>query len=112
ELVPDQVREVRLRHRPEEDARLAGLDVEAELSLAQPLRDLLRLLEALRLAQRAPGVHLLELLDAGGRRRLREVSREQEVAGVAARDVDDLAAQAERVDVFSEDDLHLSWLVG
>ena len=49
ELVPDRVREVRLRDRPEEDARLAGLDVEAELRLAEPLRDLLRLLEALRL---------------------------------------------------------------
>src|SRR5262245_14480285 len=108
ELVPDRVREVRLGDRPEEDAGVAGLDVEAELRLAEPLRDLLRLLEALCLAQRPARVDLLELLHARGGRRLREPAREQEVARIAARDVDDLAAQAELVDVFSEDDLHLS----
>ena len=107
-LLPDRVGEVRLRHRPEQDAGLAGLDVEAELRLAEPLRDLLRLLEALRLVQRAAGVHLLELRHARGRRRLGELARQEEVPRVPARDVDDLAAQAELVDVFSEDDLHLS----
>ena len=106
ELVPDRVREVRLRDRPEEDALLAGLDVEAELRLAEPLRDLLRLLDALRLVQRAARVHLLELLDARGRGRLRELARQEEVSRVPARDVDDLAAQAELVHVFPENDLH------
>ena len=83
-----------------------GLDVEAELRLAEPLRDLLRLPDALRLVQGPARVHLLELLDAGGRGRLRELARQEEVTCVPARDVDDLAAQAELVHVFPENDLH------
>src|SRR4029450_3331149 len=79
ELVPDRVRQDRLRDRPEKDARLAGLDVETKLRLAEPLRDLLRLLEALRLAQRAARIHLLELVHTRRSRRLRELPRQEEV---------------------------------
>ena len=110
EALPDRVGELGLRDRPEEDAGLAGLDVEADLGLPEPLGDLLGLLEALRLVQRAAGVDLLELRDPGRRRRLGELARQQKVPRVPARDVDDLAAQAELLDVFSEDDLHVaSW---
>ena len=56
--------------------------------------------------ERAVGVHLLELGHAGRRRVLGELPREQEVAGEPARDLDDLAAQADLVDVLPEDDLH------
>ena len=62
---------------PKSTPVLPGLDVEADLRLAEPLRDLLRLLEALRLVQRAAGVDLLELRDPGGRRRLRELARQR-----------------------------------
>ena len=41
-----------------------------------------------------------------GRGLLGEAPREQEVAGVAARDVDDLAAQADLLDVAEQDDFH------
>ena len=99
----------RLRDRSEQHAGLAGLDVEADLRLAEALRDLLRLLEALRLVQRAPRVDLLELGDPRRGCRLRELARQQEVPRVPARDVDDLAAQADLLDVFPENDLHLSW---
>ena len=49
---------------------------------------------------------LLQLGDLRRRRDLGEPPREQEVARVAARDVDDLAAQADLVDVVEEDDFH------
>ena len=49
---------------------------------------------------------ILQLGHARRRRRLGELPREQEVAGVPARDVDDVAAQADLLDVLEEDDLH------
>ena len=106
ELVPDRLGQLCLRDRPEQHARVPGLDVEADLRLAEALRDLLRLLEALRLVQRAAGVDLLELRDAGRGSRLRELAREQEVPRVPTRDVDDFTAQADLLDVFPENDLH------
>ena len=55
---------------------------------------------------RALLVALAQLRDLRRRRGLGEAPRQQEVARVAARDVHDLAAQAERVDVVEEDDFH------
>src|SRR5439155_8118711 len=54
---------------------------------------------ALRLA-------LLQLGDARGSRLLRQLARQQEVAGVTAGHVDDVAAQADLLDVREEDDVH------
>jgi hypothetical protein len=49
-----------------------------------------------------------ELGDPRRRRDLGQAAREEVVAGVAARDVDDVPAQPELLDVLEEDDLH--WL--
>jgi hypothetical protein len=49
---------------------------------------------------------LLQLRDPCRCRRLGELPREQEVAGVATRDVDDVAAQPNLLDVREENDLH------
>ena len=49
---------------------------------------------------------LAQLGDLRRRRGLRELARQQVVARVAARDVDDLAAQAELLDVLEQDDFH------
>ena len=51
-------------------------------------------------------IALLELLHEPGGRDLGEPAREEEVARVAARDVHHVAAQAERVDVLRENDVH------
>jgi hypothetical protein len=48
----------------------------------------------------------LELLHEALGRNLREPARQKEVARVTARDVHDLAAQTEMVDVFLENDFH------
>ena len=64
--------------------------------LLEDLRDLLRLLDRARLVARALLVALAQLRDLRRRRRLGEPPRQQEVARIAARDVHDLAAQAER----------------
>ena len=55
---------------------------------------------------RAQGVAPLELADEPRCRELRHPARQQEVARVAARDVHDLAPEAEVVDVLTENDLH------
>ena len=70
------------------------------------LRDLLRLLEALRLVPRALLLALAQLGDLRGRGRLGELARQQEVAREAAGDVDDLAAEADLLDVLQQDDFH------
>ena len=57
------------------------------------------------------GVAPLELAHEPGRRHLGEAAREEEVARVAARDVDDLAAETELVDVLLENDFHRHLLV-
>jgi hypothetical protein len=59
-----------------------------------------------RLLPRADLVAPLELLEGARRGRLGQLSREEEVPRVPARDVHDLAAQAELVHVCQEDDLH------
>ena len=69
-------------------------------------RDLLGLLEGLSLVPRALLLVLAQLRDLGRRRRLGELPRQQVVAGEPRGDVHDLAAQAELLDVLSEDDLH------
>jgi hypothetical protein len=50
----------------------------------------------------------LERLQGARGRGFGQLPREQEVPRVPARDVHDLAAQAELVHVFQEDDLHCS----
>ena len=71
-------------------------------------RELLGLLERRGLLPRALVDALLDLGDAGRGRRLGELPGQEVVAGVPAGDVDDLAAQADLLDVLSEDDLHRS----
>ena len=68
--------------------------------------DRLRVLDGLRLVACPLRVALLELGDARRRRLLGELARQEEVARVAARDRDDVAAEADVVDVLEEDDLH------
>src|SRR5207253_3046533 len=65
---PDLVGDVGGRHRAEEDAVRAGLDVEPKHGLPERLGDLLALLEARGLVPRANRVALLELGDTGRRR--------------------------------------------
>jgi hypothetical protein len=65
-----------------------------------------RLVGRPRLVPRALLVALAQLGDLRRRRGLGEPARQEEVARVAARDVDDLAAQAELVDVVEKDDFH------
>ena len=105
-LLPQLIRDVRGRHRPEQGPGRSGLDVEAELDAAQALDDLLRVLERLRLVLRASLFDLAQLRDARGRRFLRELARNQEVARVPACDVDDLTPQADLLDVLEQDDFH------
>ncbi len=59
----------------------------------------LRLVRRLRLVARAQGVALLQLRHPRRRRLLGELAGEEVVAGVAARDRDDVAAQADVIDV-------------
>src|SRR5205807_6119375 len=94
------------RHRAEEDAVRAGLDLEAEHRLPERLGDLLTLLEARGLVPRADGVALLEFGDARRRRLLRELPRQQVVPGEPPRDRDDLAAKPDLLDVLQQDDVH------
>ncbi len=103
---PDLVGDVGRRDRAEQRSGRAGLDVEAEHELAERRRDLGSLLGAARLVHRLLGVDALDLLDPPFRRHLGEVARQQEVAGVPAGDVHDLAAQAELLHVLEQDHVH------
>src|SRR5205807_5991512 len=107
-LRPELIGDVGRRDRAEERAGRAGLHVEAQLDLAEPLADRLRILERLRLVPGAPLLDLARLDDAGRSRLVGEPARQQEVARVSARDVHNLAAEADLVDVLAEDDLHLA----
>src|SRR5262249_23284453 len=62
----------------------------------------------LRLLVGAPFLHLADLGNARRRRLVGEPTREEEVARVPARDVHDLPAKADLVDVLAEDDFHLA----
>ena len=103
---PQSIGDVGRSDGAEERARRPCLHVEPKLDRAQPLGELLRVLERLGLVLRALVLRLAQLCDARRRRLLRELSRQEEVACVAARDVDDLAAQADLLDVREEDDFH------
>ena len=105
-FLPELVGDVGRRDRPEQRAGRAGLDVEAELQLSKTLRDRLGVLEGFRLVLRTPPFDLLNLRHTRGRRLVGEAARKQEVPCVAPRDVHDLAAQANLVEVLAEDDLH------
>ena len=107
---PDLVGDVGRRDRAEERAGRAGLDVEPQDELAERLGDLVGLFGAARLVHRLLGVDALDLLDPSLRRDLGEVARQQEVAGVPAGDVDDLATQAELLHVFEQDHVHQTLL--
>jgi len=54
-----------------------------------------------------PLLHLADLGDASRRGLVGEAPRQQEVACVPARDVHDLAAEPDLVDVLAQDDFHL-----
>ena len=103
---PDLVGDVGRRDRAEERPGRAGLDVEPQDELAERLGDLVGLFGAARLVHRLLGVDALDLLHPSLRRDLGEVARQQEVAGVPAGDVDDLATQAELLHVFEQDHVH------
>src|SRR5215211_1962527 len=103
---PELVGDVGRRHRAKQRPARSGVHVEAEDGLAEGLRDLLRLLEAPGLVARALGLPLLELGHLRGRRRLGETPWLEVVPHEPARDVHDLAAQADLVDVLQEDDVH------
>jgi len=103
---PDLVGDVRRRDGPEKRAGRAGLDLEPQHCLAEQLRDLARVLDAPRLVAGALGIALLELGDLRRRRHLGQPARQEEIPRVPARDVHDLATQADLVDVLGQDDLH------
>jgi hypothetical protein len=103
---PQPVGDVRRRHRAEQRAGRAGLHLEPQHALLEAGRDVARLVVRPRFLA---GAHLFaapELLERPGRGGLGQLSRQQEVAGVAVGDVDDLAAQPDLLDVLEEDDLH------
>ena len=75
-----------------------------------PLMDL-RLLEGLHLADLAALGDRVDLLLAALGPRRRETATEEEVAGVAVLDVDDVTGGAEAGDLVGEDDLHRVWLL-
>ena len=83
-----------------------GLDLEPQDGLRQRRRDLGGLLGRAGLVPGALVVDPPDLGDPPGRRHLGELPRQQVVAGVAALDVDDVALQAELLDVAAQDDLH------
>ena len=87
-----------------------ALDVEAKLGRLEPRRDRLRLVDGLCLVPGSQGIAALQLPHEAGSGRLGEAARKQEVARVAASHVDDLAAQAEALDVLTKNDLHESLL--
>ena len=95
-LLPEPVGDVRRGDRAEERAGRACVDVEPQLERLEPRRrsraprrpSSPRGVPAARRASRARAT-------SAGRRHLGEPARQQEVARVAARDVHDLAAQAE-----------------
>src|SRR5581483_5608878 len=105
-LGPDLVRDVGRRHRAEERARWACLHLEAQLRLRERARERLRLVGRLRLVPGDLRLTLAQLGDARRRRLLGEPAREEVVARVPARDRDDVAPQADLLDVGEQDHLH------
>jgi hypothetical protein len=105
-LIPELVRDVGRSDGAEQRSGRSGLDVEAELDPRKALAYRLRVVEGLRLL---PGAPVLDLADLGNSRRCRlvgEAAGEEEVTCVPARDVHDLAAEADLVDVLAQDDFH------
>ena len=80
--------------------------VESQLELLEPRRDRTRLVHRFRLVPSALHVALLDLFDERRGGSLGQTARQEEVACVAARNVDHFAAQSEMVDVLLEDDFH------
>ena len=103
---PELLRDVGRRHGAEERPGRAGLHLEAEHRLRQRLRDLTGLVGRPRLVAGALLVDAADLGNASGRRDLGQPSRQEVVAGVPALHVDDLALQAELLDVSGQDDFH------
>ena len=103
---PDLVGDVGRRDRAEQRSGRARLDVEPQHELAERGRDLRGLLGAASLVHRLLGIDALDFLDAPLGRHLGEVPGEQVVPGVATRDVDDLSAVAELLNVLEQNDVH------
>ncbi len=74
--------------------------------MSEHVGDLAGLLYGAGLVPRALLVDALQLRDAAGGGRLGEPARQEVVAGVAARDAHDLAAEADLLDVCEQDHLH------
>ena len=85
----------------------AGFAGERERDGGEQLGELLRgfLLGGFLLCE--CGAHFFEALQIAGRGFDAELAREKEIAGVAVRDVYDLAASAELFDVFLQNDFHV-----
>jgi len=91
---------------PPDPTSLSPRELMSLLRLGKHFRDLGGLLAGAGLVQRPRRLDAAELGHLGGRRRLGKAPRQQEVAGVAARDADDLAPQADLLDVREQDDVH------
>ena len=103
---PDLLGDVGRRDGAEERTCRAGLDLEPQDGLRQRRRDLGGLLGRGGLVPGALLFDPADLGDAPGGRDLGELPGEQVVARVAALHVDDVALQAELLDVAAQDDLH------
>jgi hypothetical protein len=75
-LVPESVDDVARSNGPEERPGRPGVDVEAQLDVAEPCREPLSVLERLRLVARAPLLEPAQLGDPRPRRLFREPSRQ------------------------------------
>src|SRR4029079_3383593 len=103
---PELLGDVGRRHGAEQRTGRPGLHLEAEHRLRQRVGDARGLLGRARLVARALLVDPADLGDPARRGDLRQLPGEQVVPRVAALHVDDLAFQAELLDVAAEDDLH------
>src|SRR5213592_2787494 len=98
-----------LERREAQRARHEAKTVEEARAIAsrlEPGRDRAGLLDRLRFVPRALRLAALEVALQPRARDLRQPARQEEVPRVPAGDVDDLAAQAERVDVLRQHVLH------
>ena len=106
-LGDERLRDVGRSDRPVQGVVLADAAGDLDLGLREPLAVGFRLRLFLEIA-RLGGVPLaLDLLLVGLGDGERQLARQQEVARVAVGDLDNLAASAEVIDVFSENDFHV-----
>src|SRR3954469_303840 len=103
--VADRIGDVLGGDRPEQAAVLAGLLVDGQHGARERRRALLRLLDGLGRGALGARHAVLRGLDRALRRRLGQLARDQEVAQVALRDIDDRAALTDALDVLEQDGL-------